>query len=81
MSPGLTRTEFDASDAVDASFDRIPWPLLAEADDVAEAGLAAMVAGRRSVVPGLANQAGAFAARVLPRSALLPVAAAAQRWW
>lgn len=51
------------------------------AEEIAEAGIGAMVAGRRSVVPGLANQAGALAARFLPRSALLPVASVARRWW
>jgi len=81
VSPGLTRTEFDTTDRTESMFDQVPSVLVGEADDVAEAAIAAMVAGRRSVVPGVLNQAGALAARFLPRSALLPSAVAARRWW
>lgn len=81
LSPGMTRTEFDRAGGMDPVFERVPGALLAEAEEVAEAGVAAMVAGQRAVVPGVLNQLGAVTARVLPRSALLPALAAARRWW
>jgi hypothetical protein len=43
-----------------------------EAADVAEAGVAAMVAGDRTVTPGLVNQLSALGGRLAPRSLLLP---------
>ncbi|PVZ15057.1 SDR family NAD(P)-dependent oxidoreductase [Actinomycetospora cinnamomea] len=71
LSPGLTRTGFADAAGTDA-FDRAPDLVVGEAADVAEAGVAAMAAGHRSVTPGLVNQLSALGGRLAPRSLLLP---------
>lgn len=80
LSPGLTRTGFADAAETDA-FDRAPGFTVGEAADVAEAGVAAMAAGHRSVVPGLVNQLSAFSGRLTPRSVLLPVVHQAMDWF
>jgi short-subunit dehydrogenase len=80
LSPGLTRTGF--ADAADTdAFDKAPDLVVGEAADVAEAGVAAMAAGHRSVVPGLVNQLSAAGGRLVPRSLLLPAVNAAMDWF
>ncbi|HTE63211.1 MAG TPA: hypothetical protein VK631_22850, partial [Solirubrobacteraceae bacterium] len=51
----------------------LPEFLFMEAPDVARAGIDAMVAGRRSAIPGLANRASMLGGRLAPRSLLLPL--------
>ena len=80
LSPGLTRTGF--ADAADTdAFDKAPDVFVGEAADVAEAGVAAMTAGDRTVVPGLANQLSAAGGRLAPRSLLLPAVNTAMDWF
>jgi hypothetical protein len=80
LSPGLTRTGF--ADAADTdAFDTAPDLVVGEAADVAEAGVAAMTAGHRSVVPGLVNQLSAAGGRLAPRTLLLPALNAAMDWF
>jgi uncharacterized protein len=71
LSPGLTRTGFADAAGTDA-FDEAPDLVVGEAADVAEAGVAAMAAGDRTVTPGLINQLSALGGRLAPRSLLLP---------
>jgi short-subunit dehydrogenase len=71
LSPGLTRTGFADAAGTDA-FDQAPDLVVGEAADVAEAGVAAMAAGHRTVTPGLVNQLSALGGRLAPRSLLLP---------
>jgi uncharacterized protein len=71
LSPGLTRTGF-ADAAGTGAFDKAPDLVVGEAADVAEAGVAAMAAGDRTVTPGLVNQLSALGGRLAPRSLLLP---------
>lgn len=80
LSPGLTRTGFADAASTDA-FDRAPGFTVGEAADVAEAGVAAMAAGRRSVVPGLVNQLSAAGGRLAPRGLLLPAINTAMGWF
>jgi uncharacterized protein len=80
LSPGLTRTGFADAAGTDA-FDQAPDVFVGEADDVAEAGVAAMAAGHRSVVPGLVNQLSAVGGRLAPRSLLLPAVNTAMDWF
>ena len=70
LSPGFTHTEFGAAAGSEGS---LPGFLYGDASDVAEAGIAAMLAGRRSAIPGLANRASMLGGRVAPRSVLLPL--------
>ncbi|GAA4920326.1 hypothetical protein EV188_10255 [Actinomycetospora succinea] len=78
VSPGLTRTGFADAAGTDA-FDQVPDLLVGEADDVAEAGVAAMARGDRAVTPGLLNQLSALGGRLAPRTLLLPVLDAGMR--
>ena len=80
LSPGLTRTGFADAAGTDA-FDTAPQAVVGDAETVAEAGVAAMVAGQRSVVPGLVNQLGAAGGRLAPRTLLLPALDAAMDWF
>ncbi len=80
LSPGLTRTGFADAAGTDA-FDAAPGLAVGDAEDVAEAGVAAMVAGHRSVVPGLVNQLSAAGGRLAPRTLLLPALNAAMDWF
>lgn len=80
LSPGLTRTGFADAAGTDA-FDTAPDLVVGEAADVAEAGVAAMAAGHRSVVPGLVNQLSAAGGRLAPRTLLLPALNTAMDWF
>jgi short-subunit dehydrogenase len=73
LCPGFTYTEFpDSAEAGDAK-SIIPGFLWMEAPEVARAGIDAMVAGRRTVIPGLKNRATMIGGRFAPRSVLLPL--------
>jgi short-subunit dehydrogenase len=80
VSPGLTRTGFADVAGTDA-FDKAPDLAVGDAGDVAEAAVAAMAAGHRSVVPGLVNQLSAAGGRFAPRTLLLPALNAAMDWF
>lgn len=80
LCPGPVRTGFQAR----AGFDftgamGLMAPALVPADEVARAGYDALIAGRRVVVPGLANKLLVLAARISPRALLLPLLASAQQ--
>jgi uncharacterized protein len=78
INPGPTRTEiWDRSGAEGAS-GAGPDVLWQDADEVARAAVDAMVAGRRSVVPGMTNKLASLAWHLTPRTALLPVMRVAQ---
>lgn len=79
LSPGATSTEFGEAAGTDL-LDRVPAAFTSTPAAVAEAGVAGMVAGRRTVVPGLVNRVGAIGGRLAPRSLLLPAINAALDW-
>ena len=70
LSPGFTQTEFGEAAGAEGM---LPDFLFGSAADVAEAGIEAMLAGRRSAIPGLANRASMLGGRAAPRSLLLPL--------
>jgi uncharacterized protein len=72
LSPGFTETEFGEA-AGAGEHGGLPGFLFGGAEGVAEAGIEAMLAGRRSAIPGLANRASMLGGRVAPRSLLLPI--------
>jgi short-subunit dehydrogenase len=74
LSPGPTRTRFGAVAGVGDVGPVPPRRLFMEPHDVARAGVDAMVAGRRSAVPGVANKLSSAGGRLVPRSVLLPLA-------
>jgi short-subunit dehydrogenase len=78
LAPGPTRSEFpDVAGINSAAFFRSP--LVPDAISVARAGHRAMMSGRRTVVPGLANRLGAQAYRFLPRRWLTAIIGVVQR--
>ena len=78
VNPGPTRTGiFDNSGAPGAAGFG-PGVFWQDASEVAEAGIAGMVAGRRTVTPGLTNKAAAFGLRFSSRTAMLPITRLAQ---
>jgi len=71
LCPGPTRTEFfDRSGTPSLSK---PGLLFMEADDVAREAVTAMIAGKRTLTPGVGNKVSAVGGRFVPRSVLLPV--------
>jgi short-subunit dehydrogenase len=74
LSPGPTRTRFGEVAGLKGSAHPTPDFLFSAPQDVARAGVDAMVAGRRSAVPGLSNKLSATGGRLIPRSLLLPLA-------
>jgi short-subunit dehydrogenase len=65
VSPGVTATEFLQVSGQQASlYQRLA---MMKSPDVARAGVAAMLRGRSSVVPGLVNKVPAFLMRLTPR--------------
>ena len=75
LCPGPVQTEFADRAGMDDAF--FEGAMSAEA--VAEAGLAALAAGKRTVVPGIANAVQAVAAPLVPRGVLLRVADAVMK--
>lgn len=66
LCPGVTATNFLSASGQGTM--PLPDVLTMQSRPVAEIGLKALDAGQASVVPGLPNQATAFASRILPRS-------------
>ena len=79
LCPGFTRTEFAAASNAPETEDKLPDFTLMDADDVARHGIDAMVAGRRSSVPGLLNKITSTSGRHVPRTLLLPIVKRVQR--
>jgi uncharacterized protein len=72
LCPGPVKTEFWDSAGIEA--EGIPGFVLSDSADVAEAGIKGLEKGRRVVVPGPLNRAGALGGQHAPRSVLLKVA-------
>jgi short-subunit dehydrogenase len=73
LCPGFTHTEFGANAGARDKERALPEFLFMEAPDVARTGVEAMIAGRRSAIPGLTNRATMLGGRVVPRTLLLPL--------
>jgi short-subunit dehydrogenase len=73
LCPGFTHTEFGANAGARDEEAKLPAFLFMEAPDVAREGVEAMVAGRRSAIPGLKNRVTMLGGRAAPRSLLLPL--------
>ena len=73
LFPGFTHTEFGEQAGASEHERALPDLLYMEADDVARTGVEAMIAGRRTAIPGLKNRASMLGGRVAPRSLLLPL--------
>ena len=73
LSPGFTHTEFAALAREGDEHAGLPGFLFMQAPGVARTGIEAMLAGRRTAIPGLANRASMLGGRAPPRSLLLPL--------
>ena len=71
LCPGPVETEFAAVAGVDDVAESLPSLFWASSPDVAEAGVRGLERGRRVVVPGILNAAGALGGQHVPRSLLL----------
>jgi short-subunit dehydrogenase len=70
LCPGPVKTEFvDVADIPDA--ERMPGLFWDAPDDVARAGIDGLARGKRVVIPGLLNRAGALGGQHAPRSLVL----------
>jgi|SRR5215218_3052113 len=72
LCPGPVRTEFWQSAGIEAR--GLPAFVLADAAEVSEAGVNGLEKGRRVVVPGPLNRAGALGGQLAPRGLFLKVA-------
>ena len=73
LCPGFTHTEFGEKAGASEHERALPELLFQDAQAVARAGVDAMIAGRRTAIPGLHNRASMLGGRLVPRSLLLPV--------
>jgi short-subunit dehydrogenase len=74
LCPGPVKTEFAESAGIDTEAEVVPELFWAESPEVAEQGVRGLEKGRRVVVPGLLNRAGAIGGQHVPRSVLLRLA-------
>ena len=72
LCPGYTKTDFQARAGIGANMDlgRLPG---STAMEVAEAGYAGLIAGRREIVPGALNKLGTGFSPFLPKSIILAI--------
>lgn len=71
LCPGPTRTEFAEVAGIGEMFEKVPSFAVASAQDVAVAGVDAMVHGKRTCVPGTFNKISAVAGSKSPRTVVL----------
>lgn len=77
LCPGPVETGFEDRAGIDheQSTKALPSFMWVPADEVARAGVAGLDKGRGVVIPGAANLVGAYGARLMPKSLLVPVLA------
>jgi uncharacterized protein len=73
VCPGPVRTEFTEVAGIDEAERRTPGFVWADAESIARAAVEAAEKGRRTVVPGLLNRAGALTGQHTPRALALPL--------
>jgi len=73
LCPGPVATEFGEEAGAGEAESNLPGFLVQQPDEVARAGIEAMVKGKRTVFSGIGPRIAGFSGRFTPRSALLPV--------
>jgi uncharacterized protein len=73
LCPGPVRTEFSDAAGLDNANEKGPGFIWTSVEDVAREAVDGLASNKRTVVPGLLNQAGTYAGRFTPRWALLPL--------
>jgi short-subunit dehydrogenase len=71
LCPGPVRTEFAETAGIGEGAESVPGLFWTDPDFVAEEGVRGMEDGRRVVVPGKLNRAGALVGQHVPRGLLL----------
>jgi short-subunit dehydrogenase len=79
VCPGPIRTEFTKVAGIEASEDRLPEVFWMSAEELARQAVSGAESGKRSVVPGVLNRAGAVAGQHSPRALILPLVRRAYR--
>jgi adhesin HecA-like repeat protein len=74
VCPGPVRTEFMEAAGLDAAEHQVPGVFWTSAEAVAKATVDAAEDGKRAIVPGLLNRAGAITGQHTPRMLMLPIA-------
>ena len=73
LCPGFTRTEFDQRAGAEDAASKLPGFTWMDSEPVAREAIEGMIAGRRTVVPGVLNKAVSTSGRFVPRTVLLPL--------
>ena len=73
VCPGPVRTEFTKAAGLEQAESRVPGTFWLSADEVARVAIEGAAKGKRVVVPGLINRAGALTGQHAPRMLALPI--------
>ncbi len=73
LCPGFTKTEFEQAAGAEDEAQRLPGFTWMESADVARQGVEGMLAGKRTVVPGVLNKVVSTSGRFTPRTVLPPL--------
>jgi short-subunit dehydrogenase len=73
LCPGFTKTEFEEAAGAEDAAAKLPGFTWMESADVARQAIEGMLAGRRTVVPGVINKVVSTSGRYTPRTVLLPL--------
>lgn len=79
LCPGPVKTEFTEAAGISQAEEKLPQFFWTDVDDVAREAVEGADKGRRVVVPGIMNRAGALAGQHTPRALILPIAKRAWR--
>jgi uncharacterized protein len=74
LCPGPVKTEFMETAGVGAAEEQVPGIFWTDVEDVARDAVEGAAKGKRVVVPGLLNRAGAISGQHSPRALVLPLA-------
>jgi short-subunit dehydrogenase len=74
ICPGPVRTEFTEVAGIRGAEDQVPGVFWMSSETVARSAVEAAEKGKRAIVPGLLNRAGALTGQHTPRTLVLPIA-------
>jgi short-subunit dehydrogenase len=74
LCPGPVRTEFGAIAGVERQEGQLPGPFWTSVEQVARDAVDGLAKGKRVVIPGVLNRAGAIGGQHVPRAVVLPLA-------
>jgi len=73
LCPGFTKTEFEQAAGAEDAASKLPGFTWMESDVVARQAIDGMLAGKRTVTPGVINKVVSTSGRYTPRTVLLPL--------